>query len=101
MAEFYSSGVWIPNEGDEDDFVAAWTDFAGWACSMPGATGEARLLHDLRQPGRYLSILSWESMEAIKEWKGSPDWGERMGPVQAHVDKFEPTEMEVVAVGKP
>jgi heme-degrading monooxygenase HmoA len=100
IVDFYTSGVWKPKQGEEDAFVKAWTAFATWASEMPGA-GTARLLHDLREPGRFVSILPWESMEAIRGWKDSPEFSERMGPVQRFVEEFDPTELEVsVAVGR-
>jgi hypothetical protein len=27
MSEAYSSGVWLANEGEDDAFVEAWTEF--------------------------------------------------------------------------
>lgn len=64
---------------------------------MPGAAGEALLTRDLRDPERFVSFLPWESLEAIRGWKTHPEFKERMSRVQQHVDKFAPTETEVVA----
>lgn len=44
-----------------------------------------------------MSFLPWESLEAIQAWKAHPEFKERMSRVQEHVDKFAPTETEVVA----
>jgi len=41
--------------------------------------------------------MDWESIEAVRGWKDSPEFKERMGRVQKHVDKFAPTELELVA----
>lgn len=94
---FYSTGSWLPHPGHEESFLEAWKAFAGWAATMPGAAGEAVLVRDLRDSDRFVSFLPWESLEAIKAWKGHPEFKERMGRVQQHVDKFAPTETEVVA----
>jgi len=64
---------------------------------MPGAAGEAVLVRDLRDPERFVSFLPWESLEAIQAWKAHAEFKERMSHVQQHIDKFAPTETEVVA----
>ena len=37
MPETYTSGVWLAKEGEEDEFVAAWTEFVQWASRHPAA----------------------------------------------------------------
>ena len=62
---------------------------------LPGA-GEAVLTRDQRAPERFVSFAVWESMEAVSEWKQHPEFKPRMGRVQEHIDKFAPTELDVV-----
>jgi heme-degrading monooxygenase HmoA len=94
---FYSTGSWLPFAGHEEPFLEAWQVFSGWAVAQPGAAGEAVLVRDLRDADRFVSFLPWESLEAIKAWKAHPEFKERMGRVQEHIDRFAPTETEVVA----
>ena len=94
---FYSTGSWLPFPGQEEPFLETWQQFFGWAVMQPGAAGEAVLVRDLRDPGRFVSFLPWESLEAIKAWKAHPEFKERMSRVQHHIDRFAPTETEVVA----
>jgi heme-degrading monooxygenase HmoA len=96
MPSVYTTGSWRPFPGQEDEFVDAWGAFASWASGMPGA-GVARLARDLRDPGRFVSFVEWSDLEAVRGWKGSPEFKERMGQVQEHVDEFAPTEVEIVA----
>ena len=96
MSEVYSSGTWKAKDGEDGDFVAAWTEFARWLYTMPGA-GTARLTKDLDQPGRYVSFAPWENIEQMHAWKSDPEFKERMGAVQRHVAEFTPSEMELVA----
>jgi heme-degrading monooxygenase HmoA len=96
-AAFYSTGSWLPFADQEEPFLDAWREFAGWAAGMPGAAGEALLLRDLRDPERFVSFLPWESLEAIQAWKAHAEFKERMSSVQHYVDEFAPTEAEVVA----
>jgi heme-degrading monooxygenase HmoA len=96
----YTTGSWQPFPGQEEAFVAAWREFAGWAATLEGAGG-AILARDLRAEGRYVSFLDWADMDAVRRWKGHPEFKERMSRVQRFVDKFAPTELEVVARLRP
>ncbi len=96
MSEAYSSGAWTAKEGEGEEFVAAWTEFARWLGTMPGA-GTARLTRDLNDPQRFLSFAPWESADAMQAWKSNPEFRERMGAVQRHVVEFIPSELELVA----
>ena len=51
----------------------------------------------MREEGRYVSFIRWESMEAMRAGKASPDFKPRMGRVQRHIEKFSPTEIVLVA----
>jgi heme-degrading monooxygenase HmoA len=96
MSETYSSGVWTAKEGEEEAFVAAWTEFARWLTPMQGA-GTARLIRDLSDPRRYLSFAPWESAEAMHAWRNAPEFPERLAAVRKHVAEFTPSDYELVA----
>jgi len=95
MAETYTHGVWIVKAGEEDAFVTAWTDFASWGHSWPGA-GRLTLVRDTAEPARYMSFGSWESFEAQRAWKDSEEFRPRMGRVRQHVEDFTPSVFELV-----
>lgn len=97
MGEVYATGSWKPFGGQEEAFLEEWKDFMSWACSLPGAR-RAVLARDLRDPERFVSLSIWDDLESVKAWKGSPEFKPRMSRVQQHIDKFAPTELEVVAV---
>ena len=96
MPDVYTTGRWKPFPAQEEEFVEAWVEFASWASEQAGA-GTARLTRDLRDPEHFVSFMDWESIEAMRGWKDSSEFKERMGRVQKHVDKFSPTELELVA----
>jgi len=95
MAETYTSGVWIVTPGEEDAFVAAWTEFVGWAAAMPGS-GTFRLVRDVDQPNTFLSFAPWETSEAQQTWKEMPEFRERIGRVRSHCEDFQPSVFELV-----
>jgi heme-degrading monooxygenase HmoA len=96
MASVYTTGSWRPFAGQEEDFLREWQAFMEWAASLPGA-GRGILARDLRDPGRYVSFMEWEDLEAVRAWKSSEEFKPRMSRVQSHVDRFTPTEIEIVA----
>jgi heme-degrading monooxygenase HmoA len=98
VTEIYTTGAWKPSEGKEEAFLDAWAAFAGWASTMSGA-GRLQLTRDLRDE-RYVSFGVWESIEAVRAWKTSPEFRERLARVMQHVTEFEPTELAVVAVAE-
>ena len=99
MAEVYTTGVWRPKEGHEQEFMDAWVEFASWARSMPGA-GALRLSRDLGDVGRFVSFGRWDSLEQVHTWKQDGEFPARMGRVQQHVADFKPSELEVVRVAR-
>ncbi len=99
MTEIYTTGRWRPNTGEEEGFVEAWAGFAAWASGMPGA-GRLLLTRDLRDPDVFVSFGAWKSIDAVRVWKGAPDFRERMARVLRHVADFEPAELAVVAAAE-
>jgi heme-degrading monooxygenase HmoA len=95
VAETYTSGSWTAKPGQEDSFVAAWTQFAQWISGQPGV-GTLRLVRDLEAPQRFLSFAPWEGIDSIRSWKALPEFRERIGRVKEHVDDFTAAELELV-----
>ena len=90
MTETYTNGIWLVAEGKEYDFVAAWREFASWGRTWPGC-GTLRLVRDHHEPSRFMSFAPWESFEAQRAWKDSPEFKERIMRVRQHVEDFTPS----------
>ena len=45
--------------------------------------------------------MHWDTIDAVHAWKADGEFKERMSRVQRYVDKFAPTELEVVAALEP
>ena len=80
----------------EAAFIEAWTSFAEWASSMPGA-GALRLGRDTGDVPRFVSYGAWENVDAVRAWKSTPEFRERIAQVLQYVDDFHPSELDVVA----
>jgi quinol monooxygenase YgiN len=96
MYEIFTHGRFEVEPGNEDGFVAAWSEFAAWASQQPGAQ-TLRLFRDIRNPGRFLAFGQWDDAEAVGAWKSSPEFKGRIGRVVAQATAFDPTELVTLA----
>ena len=95
MAETYTNGVWLVNEGEENAFVEAWREFASWGRTW-GGCGTLHLVRDRAEPNRFMSFAPWESFDAQQAWKESAEFNERIMRVRKHVEDFTPSVFELV-----
>jgi heme-degrading monooxygenase HmoA len=91
MYEIFTHGRFEVEPANEAAFVEAWSEFAAWASARPGA-GTLRLVRDVRTAGRFVSVGQWDDADAIRAWKSSAEFKERLGRMVRHATTFEPTE---------
>jgi heme-degrading monooxygenase HmoA len=91
LYEIFTSGRFEVEPGNEDAFVAAWTEFATWVSEQPRAQ-TLRLFRDVRNPGSFVSLGQWGDAEGVRAWKSSAEFKERIGRVVRQAREFEPTE---------
>jgi heme-degrading monooxygenase HmoA len=92
MYEIFTYGRFEVEQGNEEAFVEAWSEFATWASERPGA-GTLRLVRDVRSAGRFVSFGQWDDADAIQAWKSAAEFKERLGRVVKQATEFEPTEL--------
>src|SRR4051812_48292664 len=97
MTELVTTGTWSVCPAKEVEFIQAWSAFAAWASSMPGA-GTLRLGRDTGDSTRYVSFGAWQDEPAIRAWKSQPEFRERLAQVLQYVDEFRPYELDVIAI---
>lgn len=96
MGQLYTSGDWVTKPGREDDFVAAWEEFALWTTeNVSGAVWAVLTKHDA-EPNRFRSFGSWENQEAIEAWRASPDFQQAIGKMKELLESFEAHTLEAV-----
>lgn len=96
MAKPYTMGIWSVQEGREDEFVAAWSEFADWSAEQAPGAGWVRLLRDRANPQRFITVGPWDSLEAIEAWRALPGWGERVGRIRELLSGFEAVTLDAV-----
>ena len=96
MYEIFTHGRFEVAPENEQAFIDAWSEFAAWASERDGA-GTLRLVRDVRSPGRFVSFGQWDDADAIRAWKSSAEFKERIGRVVGQSTEFEPTELVTIA----
>jgi heme-degrading monooxygenase HmoA len=92
----YTHGVWRVKPGHGDEFVAAWTDLAEWTLQNARGAGWGKLLRDMHDEHRFVSIGPWESLAAIEAWRALDGWKQRVGRIRDLLVSFEPSTLEAV-----
>jgi heme-degrading monooxygenase HmoA len=100
MSELVTTGIWLVKPGEEVAFTEAWTRFATWAATMPGAQ-TLRLGRDTADASKFISFAPWIDAASVRAWKSQPEFRERIGQVQRHVTGFQPIELDAVATVTP
>ena len=80
-------------------FVEAWSEFAAWARPRAGRW-QLQLARDLNEEGRYISFGDWTSEDAVRRWKSSAEFKERLAQVVQHVSDFQSTQLGLVATAE-
>ncbi len=93
----YTSGRWLVKAGSEDAFIERWTAFTRWSLeNAPGAESFV-LVRDSADPRRFLSLGTWESQEAVTQWRQRPEFGELLGECRELCEEFEPHDYTLAA----
>ncbi len=93
----YTVGTWEVKRGSESAFVDAWRLFASWSSNRYPEAGTAHLLQDTDAPGRFISFGPWESVEAVKSWRASPEFHAFLVRAKELCESFTPHSMRLTA----
>ncbi len=92
----YTLATWSVKPGKEGEFAAAWGSFARWTMDhQAGAVGDARLLQDLAESGRFLSFGAWDNMATVQAWRDRPEFKAFFVTARALCDDVQPQTFRV------
>ncbi len=92
----FSVGIWMVKSGREDEFIAAWGNFARRTFEGNLGAPEVYLLQDTQQPRRFISCGPWESIQRIDEWRKLPEFKEFFAKARELCDEITPMTMEPI-----
>src|SRR5438046_9698243 len=92
MYELFTYGRFEVEREDEDAFVDAWSEFATWISRRPG-NRSVRLMRDVRNTGRLVSVGSWDDAEAVRAFKSATEFKEQLGSLVRLAMDFEQTDL--------
>lgn len=92
----FSAGIWLVKPGKENDFIAAWGEFAKWTFNHNLGSPEVYLLQDLQQPRRFISCGPWESIQKIEAWRQLPEFKEFFAKAKEMCDEITPITLKPI-----
>ncbi|MET7615760.1 antibiotic biosynthesis monooxygenase family protein [Streptomyces sp. NPDC005408] len=101
MAEdsrYWASGNWHVADGKADEFIERWTGFLTWTKEANEGFVTARLIHDLNDPGHYVSFAAWQDVDSLTAWRNKPEFAEHFGGCRALCTDMEAGNYELVVV---
>ena len=90
MSEIFTYGRFEVDPQNEEAFLEAWSQMATWASTLPGSR-TFRLVRDVRNTGRFISLGQWDGPEAVRAFKSDPGFKERLAGMVKQAKEFEPT----------
>ena len=81
MGTPFTHTTWQVKPGLEDEFVERWREWAEWS-HRQGLRAHARLLRDVESPGTFVSFGPWETIAAVRTWRGESGYHERVAALQ-------------------
>jgi quinol monooxygenase YgiN len=100
MGQPFTSGNWHVKEGNEEAFVAVWSELANWCIqTYPGAKG-IYLIKDAAQERHYLSFGAWADQRTVFVSRSRPRFLELFRACQALCDSFTGSDYSVVVTAE-
>ena len=96
MGDTYTHTTWRVKPGLEAEFTTRWLDWVEWS-RLEGLGAHALLLRDVDNPGTFISVGPWESIDAVRNWRSLTGYQERVARLREVVGSFEPRTLDLVA----
>ena len=95
-----TSGNWVVSEGKQEEFIAAWTELLRWSQKEFPDFGYAFLIQQATDPKHFISVGEWNNRDTIMEWRGHPEFPQKIGAAASLCDEFAGLDYNVVAAAE-
>jgi heme-degrading monooxygenase HmoA len=85
----YASGNWHVKQGNEDQFVARWTEFLEWTRDNVSGFQGANLIRQTDDPAHFVSFAQWDDDESQQGWRAEPEFQGKIGACVELCDDFQ------------
>jgi heme-degrading monooxygenase HmoA len=92
----YSVGIWSVKTGKEEVFLKTWEDFAKWTMSNQKGARGVIMLQDAEQKNRLIAFGSWDDLESMQAWRGTPEFKAAFVRFKELCDEIKPSTMKSV-----
>lgn len=88
VGTYCTSGNWYVAEGNEEAFVAAWSDLVQWTKENFDGAGHVQLLQEETDPRHFISVGEWDGADTVNRWRAAPEFAEKLGVARDLCDDF-------------
>ena len=92
----YAMNLWQVKKGNEKNFIDTWNKFAEYSLKNHRVF-EGTLLQENENSQKFVSYGRWEDDEAIKEWRGSPEFNKYFVRFKELCDDIQPKTLKQVS----
>ncbi len=93
-----ASGNWLVSPGREKEFIARWIEFLEWTRSSFIEFQSAQLIQDSEDSCHFVSVSSWDSADAMKQWRSRLEFADKLGACRALCDEFRGADYSLAAM---
>jgi heme-degrading monooxygenase HmoA len=93
----YTSGNWVVQEGQEEEFIRRWTEFTQWAQDNAAGAQGFILLRNMAEPRQFVSFGAWGDSDAVTAWRGSSEFAQYLGRCRELCEDFRTSDSTLAA----
>lgn len=97
----YTHALWRVKPGEEDAFIAAWSDLADAFSSLSARPLWGTLVRSMADPSVFFSFGPWRGMEDVQGMRADPRAQQAMARVRAHCVESTPEPCSLVRHVQP
>jgi len=95
----FTIGVWTVKSGKEVAFQETWRELVKWTTAHKTLGSEGGLLlTDMDRPNRFISLISWKTIEGIAEWRMQDEHIEFFDKLKGLCEDYEVSGMRLVEI---